>query len=226
MDSPESVDELVEEGARLLADYVRDPRTSLLRKLAPVIVELRSRYTLEDGRPDWGGRSPEYRAQMASLYNRAGVPKDQLDTVQAAMRYHIGNLLRERASSDELLSVGLTATAPRQRNSASREAVAALAAAAGGKTPRADVDRLAVYAQAILDFLDEAAINRLPADRSRVAQMALERVRERAEELLSILASVTPSTARRGRKRGREDPTGGTADRNPTQSGVSVVSLY
>jgi len=195
-----SLEKLVEEGAALLKDYVADPRTSVLRRLAPVIVELRSRFTLEDGRPDWSGRSPAYRAQMSDLYERVGLPKDQRDTVQAAMRYHIGNLIRERAPKDELLSVGLTATAPRQRSTATREARAAMTAAAGGTTPRHEVDRLAVYAQALLEFLDDAAIARLEPERSRVTQLALERVRARAEELLALFTDADAAPPKRRRR--------------------------
>lgn len=191
--------QLVGEGVSLLRQYLKAPRTELLRQLAPVIVELRSRSTLEDGRPDWGGRSPAYRDVMTEIYRRAGVPKERLDTIQAAMRYHIGNLIRERASREELLAVGLTTTAPRDRNAETREALRALSAAAGGKTPRHDVSRLAVYSQALLEFIDDAAVARLDDAHAGVARIALERVQSRSAELLALLAALTHQPPRRGR---------------------------
>lgn len=193
-----TVEQLVDDGVELLSDYLAAPRTDLLRQLASVVVDLRSRFSLDDGRPDWGGRSPDYRSYIADLYTRAGVPKDKLDTIQAAMRYHVGNLIRERAPKDELLAVGLTTTAPRDRNAATRDALHAISAAAGGRTPSSDVDRLAVYAQALLDFIDDVAVRRLEAERAAVSRMALERVQTRSAELLAAL-STSPDPGQRGK---------------------------
>lgn len=184
---PASPERLVDDGVALLKDYLADPRTSVLRRLAEVIVDLRSRFTLNDGRTDWSGRSRAYRAAIGDLYLRSGVSKKDLDNLQAALRYHVGNLLRERASKEELLAVGMTSTSPKDRNAATREAIAALSQSAGGRPPRTDIDRLSVYAQALLTIIDETAIEELEDERAEVSRRALESVSVRAEELLAVL---------------------------------------
>lgn len=194
--------EHVDKAVAILTEYLRAPRTALLRQLAEVVVEMRARATLGDGAPDWGGRSHEYRAQMSEVYERAGVPRENLDTIQAALRYHTGNLIRERASKEELLQVGLTTVSPRDRNAANREVMRAMTDAVGGRTPRQDVDRLAVYAQAILEFIDEVAVPKLEGDRRSVAERALRAVDQRASELLGLFSP--PDTPPRSRRRGGE----------------------
>lgn len=109
------MDDLVNHCIHLLRAYAQDRSTHQLKALAPLIVELRSRHSLKNGLPDWSGRSPEYRADMHWIYAEARIPADQLDTVQAALRYHVGNLLRERASLLDLEAVGLKATSPKER---------------------------------------------------------------------------------------------------------------
>ena len=50
---------------------------------------------------------------MGQIYEGAQMPRERQDTFQAALRYHVGNLLRERADESELAAVGLTTTSPR-----------------------------------------------------------------------------------------------------------------
>ena len=57
---------------------------------------------------------PSYRQVMAEIYEEAQVPREA-DTFQAALRYHVGNLLRERADESELAAVGLTSRPRRTR---------------------------------------------------------------------------------------------------------------
>src|SRR5919205_1123942 len=100
------VAELVQRGAELLSDYVFTSSTDTLRELAPIIVNLRRHFTLSNGVPDWSGRTPDYRRAVAELYARARIPNEQLTAVQQALRYHVGNLLREVAPPDELEAAG------------------------------------------------------------------------------------------------------------------------
>jgi len=190
---------LADQATEILRAYLRDHRTDRLRDLAKIVVELRGSHTLEDGRADWSGRSPVYRQTMADIYARAKVPADNLDTVQAALRYHVGNLLRESASGDDLEAVGLSKIAPRQRLATRRQAVQAQAAAAA---PRQDIARLTAYAQALLDFVDPSAIPGLAPERAVAARLALEAVRERAEELLGLLGQ-RPTRQSGARDQGR-----------------------
>lgn len=118
-----TVPELIERSGKLLKQYANAVRgTDLLYEIAPLVVELRSRFHLEDERTDWSGRSPGYRAAIREVYSLGEIPKESLDTVQAALRYHVGNLLRDRAPADELEGVGLIKLSPKKRLALRREA--------------------------------------------------------------------------------------------------------
>lgn len=93
---------------------VEASRTTLLQELALTLVLLRGKHTYK-GKPDYAGRSAEYRAVAASIYAEAGVPADSAGTIQAAVRYHIGNMLRETHTETELAGAGLQAASPRER---------------------------------------------------------------------------------------------------------------
>lgn len=173
---------LAERAVKILRAYLADHRTDRLRDLAEIVVELRGAHHLDDGRPDWGGRSAAYRQTMADVYARARVPEERLDTVQAALRYHVGNLLRERASADELEAVGLSPVAPKTRLANER---AALAAQRALSAPPQDVARLTAYALALLRFVDPSKIPDLPPERAVASRLALEAAQERAQELLA-----------------------------------------
>lgn len=182
---------LVERGTALLRDYLRaerqDHRTQILRDIAPIVVDLRSRFHLEDGRQDWSGRSPDYRRAMSQMYAAAQMPKERQDTFQAALRYHTGNLLRERAGDDELAAVGLTSVSPKERLNRNREALSAQREVAA---PRQDAARLTAYASTLLDYVDEAALGLLPPERIVATRIALERLQARSAQLLVRLADA------------------------------------
>ena len=180
---------LVDEGVQLLTAYLADHRTDHLKALAEVVVRLRGEHTLEDGRKDWGGRSPAYRQSMADLYTRARVPHEKLDTVQAALRYHVGNLLREQASGEELEAVGLSSVAPKKRLATARQAIQAQRKQSA--RPQ-DVARLAAYAQALVELIDADAVPGLSPERAVAARLALEAVQSRAAQLLVRLADAAP----------------------------------
>ncbi len=177
--------DIVDQAVPVLRRYLADPHTSDLRELAELVIKLRAEHTLEDGRKDWGGRSPAYRASMHDLYSRAQVPADKADTIQAAIRYHVGNLLRERTKGEELAAVGLSPVAPRTRLANRRKRLQAQAATAA---PRQDVARLAAMAQALLEHIDPNAIPPLPGERAVASRLALEAVERRAHQLLGMLA--------------------------------------
>lgn len=174
---------LAERAVKILRAYLADHRTDRLRDLAEIVVELRGAHHLDDGRPDWDGRSPAYRQTMADIYASSRVPEERLDTVQAALRYHVGNLLRERASADELEAVGPSPVAPRERLANER---AALAAQRAVSAPPQDVARLTAYALALLRYVDETKIPDLAPERAVASRLALEAAQERAAELLRV----------------------------------------
>lgn len=86
----------------------------VFRAAAMAVVDLRSKYEHE-GLPDWSGRSAEYRAAIEERYRLAEVPPDSENNVQAKLRYHIGNVLREVAPPGHLEQLGMAPKGPRGR---------------------------------------------------------------------------------------------------------------
>jgi hypothetical protein len=180
--------QLVSRGVKLLRRYLETHRTDYLKALAEVVVHLRGSHTLSDGRTvDWSGRSPAYRQSMADLYTRAKVPEDRLDTIQTALRYHVGNLVREQAQADELQAVGLSPVAPKTRLATQRKVAQAQQRTS---IPRQDVASLAIYAQAFVEYIDERVILVMPEERRHAARAALTAVQTRAEALLRCIAEA------------------------------------
>lgn len=179
-----NIDALEEKGIRLFSDYLERKRTDDLRALATVVVEMRRQFTTKDGDPDLGGRTEGYRQSIAHVYARAGIPEEEMDTVQAALRYHVGNELRERFSAEELARAGLSSISPKERLTVIRKA---LQAQREISVSRRNVVKLSENAQAILDYVDLGAIKTMTPDQAKDAKRALEKVLDRSLELLAFL---------------------------------------
>lgn len=125
----QTAEQLIATGAALLREFwgLERQRTSLMRQIADVVCDLRSKFLTATGTPDWAGRSREYRAAVARMYDQAGIPTDSTAGVQAALRYHIGNALRSRLTPEVLEESGLTRRGPRERQAARQAAAAQLA---------------------------------------------------------------------------------------------------
>lgn len=190
--------DLINEVAALLREYLRTnrTRTDLLKVMAPLIVEMRRRHTLEDGRTDWSGRSPAYRAAIGQVYALAKVPPEHMVTVQAAIRYHVGNVLRQTAERDELEGAGMSAASPRERLDRQRAFLNALAAAQSSTgAPTGDAARLATYAEALLenvDVSDETLAATEPARR----EAACISLHNAAAHIDSLIAAIEAFEAR------------------------------
>jgi hypothetical protein len=100
--------------ALALAEAVDEPGTGANRKAAETIVSLRRQFKYK-GATDWSGRSPEYRDLIERLYRDAGVPSDSESSMQANIRYHIGNMLRKVADPEELTALGMLVAGPAAR---------------------------------------------------------------------------------------------------------------
>lgn len=127
---PLTLTECRDEIIRLLWNYRRadvDARTPIARALAAQFVEARSHFARRgDGETDWGGRSYAYRNWVAEVYRQASVEGAEARTAQAAVRYHIGSVLRERLTIEEQRAYGLIEHSPRERSAARRADRAAL----------------------------------------------------------------------------------------------------
>ncbi len=186
-----SLETLVDEGVTLIRHFhsIEESKTEVLRQLASVVIKIRGRFRDSEGRRDWAGRSHEYRLCAARMYEKAGVPPDSAANIQAALRYHVGNLLREEVSLEELEDLGLLAASPRERLAAARSEVSALVESvmAKGQSQRArkiDAARLMEAAAQCLRTLD-ARIEKLGIESAEL--LALEAALECAEEVRALL---------------------------------------
>lgn len=198
------IDVLVAKGATLVRNYAttETTKTVLLRELARVVVELRSMFATEDGRTDWAGRSFIYRETVARIYSEANVPADSVDGMQSALRYHIGNVLRDVAPPAELDGLGLQSKRPVDRVKDSRDRLAALARAGAaldkqGRGPR-DIRLVRTVAQAevLLTKVHDTDLEDLEATSIEDLVASLETISRRARSLLEELEPL------RRRKRG------------------------
>lgn len=106
---------------RSTLDGPEDDRTAGYRRVAEAFVDLRAVFYTDSGDPDWRGSTYPYRQAIGEVWSLASVPKDDLHTVSAAIRYHVGNVLRERLDDETLEAIGLRAESPRARSVEKRE---------------------------------------------------------------------------------------------------------
>lgn len=110
---------------RVKTDFVRalrrlrqlegSERTPLYRDLAAHTVALREHFHTAQGEPDWIGRTSAYRHAVRDLYSKADYTPEEADGVQSAIRYHVGNLVREILHPEALEDLGLDEISPLER---------------------------------------------------------------------------------------------------------------
>lgn len=160
---------LKKEGAELVGWYhsVEESKTDILKRLAEVVVEVRSQFHDEEtGQPDWRGKSWEYRQFMTELYEAAGVPPASVAGVQSSLRYHTGNRLREVVPPEELERAGLLADSPKLRMEKQRN-----------------------FADALYRALNEDSISKKVDDRRKAWRMLVEANGTLTERLWKLPAS-------------------------------------
>lgn len=106
---------------KALRAAVETPSTEANRKAAEHIVALRQLFEHE-GHVDWAGRSPQYRDLIERLYRQAKVPPDSESSMQANLRYHLGNVLRKTAPPEDLAALGMAVDGPLGRIHKTRKA--------------------------------------------------------------------------------------------------------
>lgn len=194
--------DLVARATRLGRKVAADASTANLRALAEALVSLRQSFTTTDGLPDWGGRTHAYRDAVAGIYASAGIPRDSADnTITSAVRYHVGNVLRETAPAEDLTALGLSSAGSAVRRRASRDRISALAragAAQDGGRAKADPLKLIAGAEVLLSRVSADALAKLTdPERRAVAVASLEAIATTAASLRGRLGT----TSRRGRLR-------------------------
>ena len=185
-----SEDDLSATGSGLIALYAKidESRTDVLRALAKVVVALRTRYRTPQGDTDWRGQSWEYRQAISEMYGNAGVPPDSESNIQAALRYHVGNLVREVAPPVQLEAVGLLPTSPKDRMDTARRTLRALADAetlhGEGRARRSQAESLSQAVTATYSLVDSLEHSTgWPALSLRVLEQYEDRLDEMTEKL-------------------------------------------
>jgi hypothetical protein len=148
-------------------------RTHHLRATADLLVDLRGLHVDQEGAPDWRGKTFAYRDLVRGIYAAAGLPPESGDTVKTALRYHVGNALRDRLTPEQLDEVGLSALDPRDRQASRRASL--------GEGAPATPDRL------ISDL--NLSARRLQDSRGKVSEHDLARAEEASRALEAWLAS-------------------------------------
>jgi hypothetical protein len=177
-----------------------DDRTELLRAVAADFVDLREQYITPEGEPDWGGKSYAYRQIVGEIYSDAGVQRGDRSSVRAAIGYHVGNVLRERLSPEELDDLGFRTLSPRDRSVEKREKQnAVLGMFRTGPAPSTVDEAMHAFTAA------KALLARVP-DEAVVGARAEERraVVELLSEVSDEAARLTAAARRRGRRKGSE----------------------
>jgi hypothetical protein len=163
-----------------------EPDVEHVRAAARALVDLRALFE-HQGRPDWAGRSLDYRSTVERLYRDAGVPSDSSGPTLAKLRYHVGNTVRETAPVDDLEALGLQTSGPRERNNERRSTVTELRPKR--KAHVLDLDRpvsLVEHARADIALLRECV------SAGAVGSAALApALRELMNEILDVLQAVS-----------------------------------
>lgn len=182
----------------LRAAVDRERQTTLAREIAEGSVALREFYTDVNGQPDYAGRTHAYRVTMRDLWSKAGfVDAEERDAAQARVRYHVGNIVRERIPAETLEAAGLQGPSPREQTTERKRAVAALAQAASsgplGDTD-ADLVRAVGAALAILLRIDVDRVAAIAGREAQLVKATLNRIAGRAS-VLSAAADAGESPA-------------------------------
>lgn len=95
-------------------------RAPIQRALAEVIVSSRALFTKSDGRRDIDGRTKAYQRFIREVFEDAGEGADRVP-IMASLRYHVGQVNRERYGVEALAEeYGLDTADPREKSKARR----------------------------------------------------------------------------------------------------------
>lgn len=171
--STKSLSSLTETATAALGRYYTGPeadRTERLRDTAKAFVAAREHFFTREGSPDWLGRTYAYRRWVREAMDAAHVPADDLPTIQSAIRYHTGNVLRDYLDPETLDALGLKHSSPRERSVEKRERNSGTLSLFGGGAAITEADDVDHAVALVETFLRRLALADAPAkDRRRAA---------------------------------------------------------
>ncbi|OZV74756.1 hypothetical protein CA850_29705 [Micromonospora echinospora] len=163
----------------------RERKTQLYREAAEATFALREHFDVgKDGKPepDWSGRSREYREFIRSLYVKTGYDRDDAKTVQTAIRFHVGNLVRDRLSPEVVEDLGLKPEHATDRMKDYRRVRSAVVATARESASSGNPDALRALAAAhvVLSKVSTAEVAALSGREREQARAVLARLKDHA----------------------------------------------
>lgn len=168
-------------------------KTTNLRTVATAFFDAREHFFTPSGEPDWLGRTHAYRLWVRETMGQASIQADELTTVQAAIRYHVGNIVRERMDSDTLKSLGLRDASPRERSVEKRgRSSEVLAIFGSGGQAIADAAEIIVAARLIegaFARVDLEAVAGLDAESKKRVREALEAAEARVNAVKGAITA-------------------------------------
>jgi hypothetical protein len=161
-------------------------RTELLRDTARLFIDARAHFFTREGEPDWKGRTYAYRTWVREIMSAAHVPGEEITSLQAAIRYHSGNLLRDRLGDDAIADLGLRKESPRERSVEKRERTSEtlnLFGAGGEISSPAEIALLCTLSERALARVNVAALS---AEEREEAREAFLRLAKKATALSKV----------------------------------------
>lgn len=158
-------------------------RTELLRETARHFIAAREHFFTREGEPDWLGRTGAYRAWVREVMSQAHIPADEITALQAAIRYHSGNVLRDVLDAETIDDLGLRKESPRERSVEKRERTTEVLNLFGGGAEFATVEEVMQACRMMEGTLARVNMRGLTVKQRREAKAALARIAEKATEL-------------------------------------------
>jgi hypothetical protein len=165
-----------------------EQRTQRLKETAALFVDAREHFFTKTGDVDWTGKTYAYRMWVRQTAIDAGYPPDEVSTVLAAVRYHVGDALRRRIGEEHVVELGLTGETARERSIGKRERasrVLSLVNGQGAETPEDVVELLRLFVGA-LGRVDAGTVRSASAE---VAATIAEEVAAARTRLTQVLAA-------------------------------------
>lgn len=175
----------------LLKRYERaadEDRTPLLRTLAERLVDAREHFSRADGSPDWKGRSYPYRVWVRDVFSDAGTAKNMQATVQSAIRYHVGAVLRDRLDEATLADYDLIPKSPKERSADRRQGRTALLQALTSKDLAGGSLMALTAASTVLAKIEPGDLDDLDGHAAEVAEATLADLERRVKALRRRMA--------------------------------------
>lgn len=179
-----SLETLQKNAISALRRYLGDGGTTEdLRAVAVAFVDSREHFFTREGDPDWLGRTHAYRRWVREVMSLANVPGETVATLQAAIRYHTGNILRERLDAETLEDLGLVSTSPRERSVEKRERTSSILNLFSGGAELTDADDVMEAIQLMAFTMRRMDLSNMTPGKRKAARSALEALCKRAEEV-------------------------------------------